>query len=216
MTTPFPTCGLYAITDSAIWPGASLVTAVARAIDGGASAIQYREKQHKPDVALVKDLLVLCRSRRVPLIINDDIELASQVGADGVHLGRHDRGLAEARRRIGDRAIVGISCYDSLARAAWGEEQGADYVAFGCFFPSRTKPEARPVPIEILTRTSARVPVIAIGGITPENGKALIEAGADLLAVTSGIFGQADPGQAAFRYRQLFDNSRLAANGNLN
>lgn len=207
MTTPFPSSGLYAITDSAIRSGSSLVAAVAQAIDGGACVIQYREKQHKPDVALVKDLLDLCRSRQVPLIINDDIGLASQIGADGVHLGRHDRGFAEARRRIGDRAIVGISCYDSLSRAARAEREGADYVAFGCFFPSRTKPEARPVPIEILKRISVRIPVVAIGGIMPENGKELIESGADLLAVISGIFGQANPDQAASRYAKLFENT---------
>ncbi len=209
MTTPFPSSGLYAITDSARWPGPSLVTAVAQAIDAGARAVQYREKQHKADIALVKDLLVLCRSRRVPLIINDDIELAARIGADGVHLGRHDAGLAEARRRLGGQAIVGISCYDSLSKAIRAEEERADYVAFGCFFASRTKPEARPVPVDILKRTSVRIPVVAIGGITPENGKALIESGADLLAVIGGIFGQIDPGRAASRYAKLFENARI-------
>jgi thiamine-phosphate pyrophosphorylase len=211
MSTPFPSSGLYAITDSAIWPGSSLVTAVLEAIDGGAAVIQYREKRYKPDDALAKDLLDLCRSHQVPLIINDDLELASRIGADGVHLGQHDAGLHHARRLIGDRAIIGISCYDSLARAVRAEQQGADYVAFGCFFPSRTKPEARSVPIEILTRASVRIPLVAIGGITPENGKILVEAGADLLAVISGIFQQPDPGHAASRYRQLFDASLLAA-----
>jgi thiamine-phosphate pyrophosphorylase len=207
MSVPFPSSGLYAITDSSRWPGSSLVTAVARAIEGGARAIQYREKQHRPDVALVKQLRDLCRAHQLPFIINDDLELASLIAADGVHLGRRDASLAEARRQIGHRAIVGISCYDSLETAAEAEKQGADYVAFGCFFHSRTKPMARPAPIEILRQTTVKIPVVAIGGITSENGRALIEAGAGLLAVISGIFGEADPKKAAIQYAELFANA---------
>ncbi|MCI0653873.1 MAG: thiamine phosphate synthase [Methylococcaceae bacterium] len=214
MSTPFPSWGLYAITDSLLWPGSSLVTAVAQAIEGGARAIQYREKHRKPDVLLVKDILHLCRSHQVPLIINDDIDLASRIGADGVHLGRYDRALGEARRIIGDLAIIGISCYDSISRAARAEQEGADYVAFGCFFPSRTKPDAKPVDIGILRRIAVTIPVVAIGGITPEYGKALLESGADLLAVVSGIFGHANPARAAFLYAKLFENRQSAASWN--
>ncbi|MGH8557658.1 MAG: thiamine phosphate synthase [Methylococcales bacterium] len=214
MSTPFPSSGLYAITDSAIWPGSRLLTAVAHAIDGGACVIQYREKHRKADVPLVKDILDLCRSHQVPLIINNDIDLASRIGADGVHLGRYDRALGEARRIIGDQAIVGISCYDSISRAARAEQEGADYVAFGCFFPSRTKPGASPLDIGIFQQASVKIPVVAIGGITPENGGELLASGADLLAVISGIFGETNPDRAAFRYTKLFENRRSVANRN--
>lgn len=209
MKTAFPSSGLYAITDSILWPGSSLVTAVSQVLDGGARVIQFREKNSEPDVALASALLELCRSRQVPFIINDNIELAVRIGADGVHLGRHDCGLAEARLRIGGHAIVGISCYDSLQRAVRAEQEGADYVAFGSFFPSRTKPEASPVPMEILRRAKFGIPVVAIGGITPENGRELLQSGADLLAVISGIFGRSDPAQAALDYARLFTNARL-------
>lgn len=209
MTTPFPASGLYAITDSVLWPGSRLVRAVEKAIDGGAAVVQYREKRHKPDAALAGDLLVLCRSRRVPLIINDDIELTLKIGADGVHLGRHDTELRDARRLIGEQGIIGISCYDSVSRATRAEQEGADYVALGSFFRSPTKPEARPVGIEILNRASVEIPIVAIGGITPENGKELIESGADLIAVISGIFGHANPEQAAARYSRLFKDRRI-------
>ncbi|MGR9105632.1 MAG: thiamine phosphate synthase [Gammaproteobacteria bacterium] len=208
MSLSFPPSGLYAITDSARWPGVSLVTAVDRAIEGGACVVQYREKRRPADFGLVKALLNVCRTRGVPFIVNDDLELAARIGADGVHLGKSDPGIAVARGLIGDRAIIGISCYDSLARAARAEEEGATYVAFGSFFPSSTKPEAKPVQIEILNKLSRRIPVVAIGGITPENGRVLVEAGADLLAVVSGIFGQGDPAQAAFRYAKLFSEKR--------
>ncbi len=212
MKTRFPSSGLYAITATAIWPGSSLVNAVSGALDGGACVIQYREKDRQPDVALATALLELCRSRQVPFIINDHIELAAQIDADGVHLGRSDCGLAEARQRIGGHAIVGISCYDSLDSAVRAEQEGADYVAFGSFFASRTKPDATPVQMEILKQAKFRIPVVAIGGITPENGRELLESGADLLAVISGIFGRSDPAQAAFDYAHLFANTPSRVN----
>ncbi|MGH8551661.1 MAG: thiamine phosphate synthase [Methylococcales bacterium] len=206
MNTAFPRSGLYAITDSVLWPGSRLLNAVAQAIEGGARVIQYREKHRKPDIGLVRDLLDLCQMHRLPLIINDDLDLAVQIGADGVHLGRHDRSLGEARRTIGDQAIVGISCYDSIEMAARAEQDGADYVAFGCFFPSRTKPDAKPADIGVLTHRAVKIPVIAIGGITPDNGRELLDSGAVLLAVISGIFGDPNPARAAARYVRLFES----------
>ena len=207
MIAPFPDSGLYAITDSSRWSGRKLVRAVGQCLDGGAKVLQFREKTREPDIALVRELLKLCRSHRVPFIINDDIDLALRVNADGVHLGRRDGDVVQARQRLGAGAFVGISCYDLPGRALQAERDGANYVAFGAFFPSPTKPSATPVDHDILKRISLRVPVVAIGGITPDNGNQLLEAGANLLAVIKGIFGQDDPRKAAENYRQLFEPS---------
>ena len=212
MTIPFPTSGLYAVTDSLRWPGSNLLTAVRGAIEGGACVIQYREKRANPDIGLAKKMLELCHDNEVPLVINDHVDLALRIGADGVHLGRNDEAVIHARRRIGERAIVGVSCYDSVSKAARAEAEGASYVAFGSFFRSRTKPDASPVDLETLERVSVAIPVVAIGGITHENGKTLIDSGADLLAVVSGIFGQPDPAQAASSYRELFEARKSVRN----
>jgi thiamine-phosphate pyrophosphorylase len=142
-------------------------------------------------------------------IVNDDAALARQSQADGVHLGREDTAPVQARARLGSRAIIGVSCYNELPRAQAAQEQGADYVAFGRFFPSRTKPQAVQAGPELLheAKKKLRIPVVAIGGITPENGASLIAAGADALAVIEGVFGQADVRAAAERYAQLFAKS---------
>jgi thiamine-phosphate pyrophosphorylase len=118
----------------------------------------------------------------VPLIVNDDLELAQRIGADGVHLGREDADPRDARERLGANAIVGVSCYDQLERAHWAQEVGADYAAFGRFFPSATKPQAVPASLDLLRRARRELalPPVAIGGITPENGRSLIAAGADM------------------------------------
>jgi thiamine-phosphate pyrophosphorylase len=141
-------------------------------------------------------------------IINDDVTLAKETQADGVHLGREDAAIAQARKQLGSRAIIGVSCYNELARAEQAAAQGADYVAFGRFFPSRTKPQAVPASLDLLREAKKKlhIPVVAIGGITPENGASLIAAGANALAVIEGVFGQADVRAAAERYASLFKN----------
>lgn len=185
-----------------------MISAVGMAIQGGARIIQYRDKTG--DEARrqweASDLVNVCRSLQVPLIINDDIELAAAVGADGVHLGQGDSDLQSARERLGTHAIIGISCYNSLERAIAAEAAGADYVAFGRFFASSTKPDAIQAAPELLVQAKARlhVPVVAIGGITPDNGASLITAGADALAVIHGVFGQQDITAAAARFAELF------------
>ncbi|MGZ8245593.1 thiamine phosphate synthase [Methylomagnum sp.] len=205
---PFPARGLYAITREGYPDAAALALAVASAIRGGATAIQYRAKSAADPLDEAARLLAVCRAGRVPLIINDDVELAGQVGADGVHLGRDDVGLAEAKRLLGPDAIVGVSCYDSVDQAELAVAAGASYVAFGRFFPSRTKPSAPCARLESLAAAKQRlaVPIVAIGGITPANGGALLAAGAGLLAVIEGVFGEDDPADAARRFRPLFDN----------
>jgi thiamine-phosphate pyrophosphorylase len=140
------------------------------------------------------------------LLVNDDVELAAAVEADGVHLGRDDPAIERARARLGKSALIGVSCYNQLARALDAETRGADYVAFGSFFPSPTKPGAVRASLDLLqeARARLRVPIVAIGGITPENGASLIAAGADLLAVIDGVFNRTDIRAAAARYTQLF------------
>jgi thiamine-phosphate pyrophosphorylase len=142
----------------------------------------------------------------VPLIINDDVELAVHCGAAGVHLGRDDADLATARARLGTGAIIGVSCYADLERAREAAAAGADYLAFGRFFPSQTKPEAVPADPALLAaaRRELDLPLCAIGGITPANAAPLLEAGADLLAVIQGLFGQPDVRAAAARFQALF------------
>jgi len=201
--------GLYAIADTRYLDDARLVAAVAEAIKGGASVIQYRDKTHNATerTRQASELATLCRQHDVLFIVNDDVALTKQAGADGVHLGREDASLAQAREQLGPDAIIGVSCYDEIERALKAQTDGADYVAFGRFFPSRTKPQAVQADLALLreARQKLHVPIVAIGGITPENGASLIAAGADALAVIEGAFGQADVRAAACRYAQLFD-----------
>ncbi len=200
--------GLYAIADTAYLDDARLTGAVEQVIAGGARVVQYRDK--KNDVATrgrqALALSRLCRERGVTFLVNDDIALANESGADGAHLGREDMALDAARAQLGADRLIGVSCYNELERAASAEQQGADYVAFGSFFPSRTKPQAVRATLELLrtARAQLKIPVVAIGGITPENGAALIDAGADMLAVIDGVFGQPDIRAAAQRYANLF------------
>jgi thiamine-phosphate pyrophosphorylase len=140
------------------------------------------------------------------LIVNDDVELAYQCGADGVHLGRDDTSFLEARQRLGTKAIIGVSCYNRLELALQAARLGADYVAFGRFFSSRSKPEAVQAEAELLrqARQQLDLPLVAIGGITPENGRQLIEAGADMLAVIHAVFGLPDIRQACAQFQTIF------------
>ena len=202
--------GLYAITDERLSAPGQLPVCVSEAIAGGASVIQYRNKQgnaqqRRQEAAA---LLQLCQQHQVPLIINDDVALAASVNADGVHLGKTDASLAQARQQLGPQAIIGVSCYNSLERAMRAAQAGADYVAFGRFFSSHSKPDAPPAEAALLrqARRQLQLPIVAIGGITPENGRALVAAGADLLAAIHGVFGQPDIEAAASAYAALFQH----------
>lgn len=203
-----PPRGLYALTDAGLIGEDRLIPAVAAAIDGGAVMVQYRDKSGDAGKRLweAQDLAHLCRALRVPLIINDDVELALAVGAAGVHLGRDDGDIAQARERLGADAIIGVSCYNRLELALAAQQAGADYVAFGAFFSSAVKPDAVRATPALLREAKARlhVPVVAIGGITADNGALLVEAGADLLAVISDVFGHSDIRAAAARIAGLF------------
>ena len=200
--------GLYAITD-AEFKGEALAAQVEHAIQGGAQIIQYRDKSDDlaQRLAEAEGIFSVCQHHGVPLLINDDIELAAHIGAHGVHIGRNDAVYAAARERLGEDAIIGVSCYNRFELAQQAEAEGADYIAFGRFFSSGTKPEAVQAEQSLLhrARTELRCPVVAIGGITPDNGAQLIQAGADMLAVIRGVFAADDVTLAAQSLQALFE-----------
>ena len=205
---PFALRGLYAISDG---PRDDLLEACAAALEGGARILQYRDKTREASCRLdeARALQALCARFGVPLIVNDDVELAAAAGAAGVHLGEDDGDLASARARLGAQAIIGVSCYDSLERARHFAAAGADYLAFGAFFPSPTKPHARRATLDLLRDARAfGKPLVAIGGITIDNAPSLIEAGADGVAVISALFNAEDVRVAAQAFASLFDAAR--------
>lgn len=206
--TPLPPLrGLYAITDG---PRADLIEVCAAALAGGARLLQYRDKSADAPrrAEEARALQALCAVHGVPLIVNDDVELAAAVGAAGVHLGEDDLDVEAARARLGARAIVGASCYDSIERARRLAAAGAGYLAFGAFFPSPTKPQARRATTDLLRAAKPLgLPLVAIGGITPDNAEPLLEARADCLAVVSALFGAADVRANARRFAALFEAS---------
>ncbi|HDN26070.1 MAG TPA: thiamine phosphate synthase [Thioploca sp.] len=202
-----PLHGLYAITDNSL-VASRRFEVIEQAMIGGAKILQYRDKNRDKELrkTQAKALRNLCYKYKIPFIINDDLKLAQQVNADGVHLGKDDPDIATARAVLGDDAIIGISCYNQLSLAQQAVEAGATYVAFGRFFRSHTKPQAVSCSIDVLreARQTLDCPLVAIGGIQPANGAELIAAGADFLAVVHGLFGQAEVTVAAQRYTQLW------------
>lgn len=204
-----PPCqGLYAITDALLIPDHRLLDAVEQALLGGARLIQYRDKSTDATRRWnqAQRLNILCQRYQIPLIINDDVELAAEVGAAGVHIGQNDPSWATARARLGANALIGVSCYNRLDLALAAERAGADHVAFGAVFPSPTKPTEIRASMALLreARAALQIPIVAIGGITPNNAPLLLEVGVDALAVVSGVFGQPDIQAAAARYAALF------------
>jgi thiamine-phosphate pyrophosphorylase len=205
--TEFPG-GLYAITPETD-NTERLLAQVEAALLGGVAAVQYRDKSG--DVARrheqASELVALCHRFGAPLIVNDDLRLADLCGADGVHLGRDDGGLREARIILGQGRFIGASCYQSLDLALAAQAAGADYVAFGSFFSSPTKPAAPRASLDLLHAAAPvlQVPLVAIGGITPANASQLLEAGADCLAVLSALFDAPDIRAAAHALNQLFE-----------
>lgn len=204
--------GLYAITPDEIDTG-KLVRKVRQALAGGARMVQYRNKAADAMVRREQGaaLLALCRAADVPLIVNDDVDLAASLGADGLHIGREDVSIAEARTRLGRDKLLGASCYDQLDLAVRACGAGADYVAFGSTFPSATKPGATRAPLTLFREAKARLtcPVVAIGGITTENARAVIEAGADAVAVISALFDAPEVGRCAREFANLFNAHAL-------
>jgi len=198
--------GLYLITPDEA-DTARLLARTAPLLAAGATWLQYRNKAAGDALRQQQAtaLQALCSESGVPLIVNDDVRLAREVGAAGVHLGEDDGDIAAARGLLGARAIIGSSCYDRLDLAEAAVAAGADYVAFGAFFPSRSKTVTRQATVELLSQAACLgVPRVAIGGITPDNARRLVEAGADLVAVISGVYDAADPVAAVHAYLQCF------------
>lgn len=202
--------GLYAITpDEPDTP--RLLAVAARTLIGGCRFLQYRDKLSTPAERLIRAraLADLCRRHEAALIVNDDIGLAQAVAA-GVHLGRDDASLEDARGALGPAALLGASCYADFAAAREAVAAGADYVAFGAVYPSPTKPLAPRAPLELFTRCRAEldVSVCAIGGITLASASPLIAAGADLLAVITDLFSAPDIAARSAAYQNLFEDHK--------
>lgn len=199
--------GLYALTPDLADTG-RLADRVDEALRGGAAAVQYRNKAAPPDLRREQALALAarCRTAGVPLIVNDDVELAIAVGADGAHLGAGDGDLAAARARLGPGRLLGASCYNRLELARAAVAAGADHVAFGAAFASSTKPGAVHAPLELYraARRALTVPLVAIGGITVENAPALIAAGVDAVAVITALFGADEVARRAREFQSLF------------
>lgn len=149
-----PTRGLYAITQCENKSADTILGEVDAAIRGGAVVVQYRDKNPANGLSLAKELVNICHRQNVPLLINDNVNLAIMVGADGVHLGKDDGDIAEARKCLGPDAIIGVSCYDKTEKAIAAQTRGASYVAFGRFFPSSSKPLAAPAKIATLQKAT--------------------------------------------------------------
>ena len=193
--------GIYPITDDAFMSLPGHENLLSEVVGAGIAMLQFRAKHGDRDKARRQAglLLEICRQHKAPLIINDNVELCALSGADGVHLGMADCDIAGARSALGPDAIIGVTCHGSLELARSAQDQGADYVAFGRFFPSVSKPEASSARLEILleARKTLDLPIAAIGGINRNNADRVLAAGADLLAVIHAIFGAPDPGAAA-------------------
>jgi thiamine-phosphate pyrophosphorylase len=199
--------GLYAVTPD-VADSANLVMMTREALSGGARLIQYRNKTANIALRLEQSRLLshLCRKLNVLFIVNDHPDLAAEAGADGVHLGQEDAPVTEARRKLGPGKIIGVSCHDQLELAVEAERQGADYVAFGAFHISSTKPGAMAAPIDLLhhAKRKLHIPVVAIGGITSNNAMELIHAGAHAVAVSNALFGARNIRAAAESFSRLF------------
>lgn len=200
--------GLYVITDPGLLACQQLLPAIEQALEGGVKMVQYRNKKADAQTQKKqsKQLKQLCQQYQIPLIINDNITLAAEIHADGVHIGQHDQSIQHARNKLGSDAIIGVSCYNQLELAEKAASNGANYIAFGRFFASKTKPEAiqaMPAIIRQFKQNHA-IPVAAIGGINHDNGHQLIAAGADMLALIHGVIGQNNIYQAAQAVARLF------------
>lgn len=199
---------LYAITDSVLLPDDKLFDAVAAVLKGGCKLVQYRDKSSDKTRRLfeAKNLLALCNQYQAQLLINDDVSLAQEVGAHGVHLGQGDTNPIAARIILGSRAIIGVTCHDSLALAQQAIKDSANYIAFGRFFSSNTKPDARPASISLISEARKQLPttpIAVIGGITLDNSKQLLDAGADMLAVCHSLFSAEDITAQARKFIEL-------------
>jgi len=206
--------GLYLITDNN--QDGKLLAKVEAALTGGAKIVQYRAKEIRPDDRreMAVKLRSLCHKHEAKFIINDLPELAHEINADGVHLGQDDMSIVGARQILSHKKLIGVSTH-SVDEALKAEAQGADYIAIGSIFPTDSKQDANLVGLSTLSmvRKAVRIPVVAIGGMTPDRAFEALATGADAIAVLSGIMADADPARAAKEYSLLFNRNKPAPNG---
>jgi thiamine-phosphate pyrophosphorylase len=207
-----PLHGLYAITDSTIMPDdKTLLSYVQQAIIGGARVVQYRDKTSDTEKRYRQARLLneLCRAHHCVFLINDDVQLAADCQAHGVHIGQKDSAIEIARNTLGSNSIIGVTCHDRLSLAKSATVAGADYVAFGAFFPSKTKPNAKPAPLSLLTEAKSILscPIVAIGGITVDNASQTITAGANMIAVVHSLFAAESITQQAVAFAHAFNRN---------
>lgn len=200
------TSGLYVITDEKLMKRKDFIRKIAEAAAAGAGIIQLREKASRlrDRLELAKEAVRAAHAHGAKLLINDDPALAAAIGADGVHLGKDDASVEEARSLLGRKAIIGVSCYGDIPLALRVQREGADYVSFGACFRSPTKPKEALVPLSIFTkaRTRIKVPLVAIGGITAQNAGSVYKAGADLVSVVSSVFSGGSAGKAVKQFKR--------------
>lgn len=198
--------GLYAIADTKLL-GANLISSTQQALQGGARLIQYRDKSNESEQRLLqaKEIRALCNEHGAFFIVNDDVELAYNCDADGVHLGKNDLNYKQARKKLSTNAIIGVSCYNQLSIAAEAAKEGANYIAFGSVYSSSIKPNAVRASLDLFQQAQAlNIPLCAIGGITLKNAQATIDAGAHMLAVISALFDKTSTENTAKKFTSLF------------
>jgi thiamine-phosphate pyrophosphorylase len=200
--------GLYSVTDEKLIVPEQFSATIKQILQGGGKIIQYRNKSNNENLRKHQaiELKRLCNQYKALFIINDDVELARQVKADGVHLGQNDSSISQARTALGKQAIIGVSCHNRFDLAQQAQNEGADYVAFGAFFSSTIKPDACTASIELLAQAKQQlsIPVCAIGGINIDNAAQLVTNGADMIAVISGLLTQKDIASSAQKLSALF------------
>ncbi len=204
--------GLYVIADAGTVGNENFIEKTSEAISAGVNLIQYRDKINSIETRKNFALTIqkLCRKNDATFIVNDDIKLAKSIDAQGVHIGKHDMSLSDARKLLGPHKIIGASCYNEYDRATFAANNGADYIAFGSFFSSATKPNAPVATIELLLRAKRElaIPICAIGGITLNNATTLLDAKADMIAVINAIYSAPSVSTATRLFQTLInDNS---------
>ena len=201
--------GLYVITDEKLIPRGRFLETVEKALAGGANIVQLRDKTSAPSeiVALGRELLGVTKRYDVPLVINDSPDLMMEIGADGVHLGEDDPNVIPTRKKLGNGAIIGVSCYGSVPRGINAERMGANYVVFGTPWSTPTKPGRIPTAFETLVEAKTAItgiPIFAIGGIFAHNAAEVLATGVDGVAVITGVFGPDDPERASKEICSVF------------
>ncbi|MDQ1340309.1 MAG: thiamine-phosphate pyrophosphorylase [Campylobacterota bacterium] len=203
--------GLYLITDKKLSPYENIENYLIPALENGVKIVQFRDKESGEEELLRVSLKIkeLCKKYNALFLINDFVDLAKEIDAGGVHIGKDDEECTLARRVLGKNKIIGVSCYGDVFRAKEFEHRGASYVAFGAFFASPTKPNAPTISINTLqsAKKLLKIPICAIGGITLENAPLLKNAGADMVAVISDILTAENIANRAKKYKEIFDGS---------